>query len=167
MEGLLKAAWFTKRNFSTKMDGMKFIKNHKKLSKKFQEMSDEIEEYKYEQVNVFDEYFGKFENEKEIAVIASKDDKKSRAIKKKEIQKEELKNEMKAEIIKEILMEKNEDVVPKYDKSVDYNKLDNLFLQVVGKNLSKKQLDEIKKIKYEAELAFMTLVKIADKLNEM
>lgn len=167
MESLLKAAWFTKRQFATKMDGIKFIKSHKKLSKKMEKMSDEIEEYKYQKVNEFEEYFDKFESEKEIAIIESKYSQKNRTIKKKENQKQALKNEMKAEIMKEILVEKNSKTIPKYNKDINYNKIDDLFIDAIKKQLSKKQIDEIIKMKEEAELAFAMLAKIANKLSEM
>jgi hypothetical protein len=119
-----------------------------------EEASDEIEEFRFQKVNEFEEQFEKFEKEKCTYLRGVKEQQKERIQQKKEIQKQMLKVEMKLEIMKEISMEKNINMIPTYDKSINYSGFDDMFLEAIDNGeLSKKDIEKLKKEAEEASIA--------------
>jgi hypothetical protein len=176
MEKLLTAVWFKKIGFPSKMDGMSFIKSQKKLVKFMDEKTDEVEEFKYQKVAEFEEYFEKFEKEKSVFLVGVKEKQKERIQQKKDIQKQSLKEEMRAEILKEITEEENQKNYPKvfpiYDKEEVslYVTLDEMFSSAIKKmkrgELNKAEIKQLEKLKEQAEGAFATLSNVCKTLKE-
>jgi len=167
MDKYLTVDFFKKQQFPSKTDGMDFIKSHKALSKLMVEKSDEIDEFKYNKINEFSSYFEEYNSDKKNYLIRVKDKQKERIQNKKDMIKNSMKDDMRNEIMKEIAMENNITMYPKYEKSVDYNNIDVLFSSAIdNKNaLSKQKILEIEKMKIETELALHTLANIISKMS--
>jgi type I site-specific restriction-modification system R (restriction) subunit len=161
------------------MDGMAFIKTNKKITKMLNDKNDEIEDFKHKKIEEFEEYFEKFEDEKDLYLVKVKDAQKQRVQHKKEMQKKAMKDELRNEILKEIEEEnkvkklekvktKYSKMYPNYDKEIDYNNLDTLFMNAIGMadDLSKDELENLKKMKEQAEKAFMTLAKVSNYMEK-
>lgn len=177
MEKYLRLEFFKRHKFPTKIDGVAFIKSHTKLHKLMVKMYGDIEDYKEQKISEFEKEFGKYESEKGVFLLSVKDKRKERAEEKKDLQKRAMKEEMREEIMMEIEREKEKVFEEKYPDM--YLKIDTLrmeevmglegkFLELIKnkKNLNKKQLDEIRKLKKEAEEALEKLVTVTDALKK-
>jgi len=167
MEKYLTAEWFKKKSFPTKMDGISFIKKHKKLSQFLHQKDVDIQKFKDKMIQNFDNYFESFEDDIKIFLSNVKEKQRERISNKKEIKKQALKEELKEEIRKEMMMEKYEEFIPKYDKTIDYNNIDDVFFEIVVKKLTKRESIEIKKLKQETEKAFLILTNVSKKIEEI
>ncbi len=175
MDKYLRLEFFKRQGFPTKMDGVEFIEKTPKLKKLMAKLHADIEDYKCEKVDEFEQNFDKFDEEKKVFLVGVKDKRKERIEEKKKISKLALKDELRAEILKELEAEKeaelaqvHADLIPKYDKDSIDVELDRKFTAVAKNkaNLTKKQVDEVKALKKEAEAAFHVLAKVSERLEK-
>ena len=116
MEKLLKLVFFKTKGFSSKTDGMKFIKSQEKLENKIHYYDEEIEIFKSELITKFSKYFDKFDEEKELFLKEiKKEEKQKRAIRKK-IRDSEHREELKNEIRRELKLEEKEKTLELLEK---------------------------------------------------
>ena len=179
MDKYLRLEFFKRQGFPTKMDGMAFIKTNKKITTFLNVKSEEIEDFRDKKIEEIEEYFEKFEDEKDLYLVKVKDAQKQRVQHKKELQKKAMKDELRSEILKEIEEEnkvkklekvktKHSKMYPNYDKEIDYNNLDELFMNAIEKaeDLPKDELENLKKMKEQAEKAFATLAKVYNYMDK-
>ncbi len=169
--------FFKRQGFPTKMDGIAFIEATPALKKEMAKLHMEIEEFKEEKIDEFEQRFEKYEKEKKMFLLNVKEKIRERKEVKKEVQKQALREELRAELMKEMEEEKdahivkeNKDMFPVYNKEnlVDVINIDKKFTFAIKNrdNLSKKQIEELKVMKAETEKAMAMLAKINDKLDK-
>lgn len=183
MDKLLSAQWCKSQGFPTKMDTMAYINSHDKLKTFLDKKSEEIDEYRCEKVGEFEEYFDKFDQDKQVYLIRVKDAQKERILNKKELQKKAMKEEMREEILREIkeeednknlmiIKEKYAEMYPSYDKDKmsEMVDIDILFRNAINKmkesELSDSEIEDIKKMKDQVEKAFSMLTKVSKKMSK-
>jgi hypothetical protein len=164
MDKLLKFEWFKAQKFPTKEDGIAFIKSIPKLQEYMDKKSDEIEEFKYEQIDDFEEFFGKFESKKQIYLVELKKKRAEKMSQKKDLQKQALKEELRQEILRELDEEKMKET-NMHIEVFSLETLKNLFVKLAKKNLKKKEMNEIEKLQKEAASAIETLKRVQEQLE--
>lgn len=177
MNNLLKLEFFKSLGFISKESGVEFIKQNPKLKKAIEEKVNEIEETKYQVIELIKEkIFPKFESQKEVFMVSVKNKRAEKLIHKKDIQKKALKEELRAELLQEIkeeeFSEKKNKMKKNYPKAypeIDSDfisqlpQLDQLFNTVI-KKIDNETIDEdniliVEKQKANVEKAFEMLKK--------
>lgn len=153
MDKVLKCDYFKKHKFPTKESGMEYISKTKDLSKFYDKQDEKIKNYMVKIMTEWENEFKKYSGElKEYLFTAKKHaiEKRDRA---KESKDSRMREELKRELREELLMEAS--LLPRYNKDIDYNNFDKLFIGIKNTNLLK-----------ETEGHFKNLEEIYEKLKK-
>ena len=185
MNNLLKLEFFKSLGFISKESGVEFIKQNPKLKKAIEEKVEEIEETKYQVIELIKEkVFPKFESQKEIFIVSVKNKRAEKLIHKKDIQKKALKEELRAELLQEIkeeeFSEKKNEMKKNYPKAYpeidndlisQLHQLDQLFNSVIKKidneTIDKDNIILLEKMKIQTDKAFEMLQKVQSTLKKL
>lgn len=163
----LRVDFFKRQKFPTKADGLAFIKSNAEISKNVRKVERQINNLIEEKVQEFEGFFENYSEDKYEFLKNVKERMNERKAQKKE----NLKKSLKDEILREIENENEMEFVKKYNKIIpvgDTNySIKDMFIRILKGGLTKKKMDELKKMKDEADKAIETLENIKKQLEKM
>ena len=166
MDKFLRLDFFKQFKFLTKQDGIEFIDSLPELKNAMVTCHADIEDFKALKISEFETEFEKYSTQRNTFLLNLKERRKYKQNIKKEQEKKALKDDIRAELLKELEMEKNmeiinmnKDLFPIYVKNDGILDIDELFKPlIINKNkLSIEDLDCIKILKERTEKAMKIL----------